>query len=169
MDSRIAEWYAIRTKSRHEQKVYDELVSLGIDCFHPTIEVLSRRKDRKKKIRSTLFPGYLFIKCILTDDNWYSINNIRGVAGIVGTFENATPIPEEQIATINLLLDSGLPVNPYPYLNEGERVVVKAGSLKGTTGIYIRPDDKQSKLVVSLDLLGRSIVVEIDPCLIDKD
>lgn len=169
MRSLVSEWYAIKTKCRHERKVYEYLLSLEINSFYPTIEVWSRRKDRKKKIQESMFPGYLFANCVLTDDNWYKINNIRGVAGIVGTFKNAVPIPDEQINTIQLLLDSGLPVNPHPFLNEGEKVVVIDGPLKGATGIYIKPNEKKCKLIVSLATLGRSVVVEIDPYFLDKD
>lgn len=168
MNSLVSEWYAVRTKCRHERKVYESLIRMELDAFFPTIEVLSQRKDRRKKLSVSMFPGYLFAKCVLTDDNWYNINNIIGVAGIVGTVDRATPIPNEQIETISLLLESGLPINPHPYLNEGERVIVTGGPLKGASGIYLMMDNKKGKLIVSIETLGRAVVVEIDPCFVEK-
>ncbi len=165
----VAEWYAVKTKSRHEKKVTETLMQNKIEVYYPTTEVWSKRKDRRKKIQASLFPGYLFVKCILTDDNWYAINNIRGVANMVGVFSRPTPIPGEQIESIHLVLEAGLPVNPHPYLNEGERVEVTAGPLKGARGIYVKPDQEKGKLIVSIDTLGRSIEVDVEPCFVEKD
>lgn len=140
-----------------------------MEAYYPTMEVWSRRKDRRKKIQASLFPGYVFVNCELTDDNWFAIEGIRGAAGFVGTFKHASPVPQEQIDSIHVILESGLPVNPHPYLNEGERVIVTHGPLKGAYGIYIKPDNEKGKLIVSIDTLGRSIEVEIEPYFVDKD
>ena len=169
MDNLSPEWYALKTKSRHEVKVYEALITKEINAFYPTIEVWSRRKDRKKKISSALFQGYLFVNCVLTDDNWYAINNTRGVASLIGSRDRPTPIPPDQIESIQVLIESGLPVAPSPYLKEGERVVVIDGPLKGATGIYIRADQEKGKLIVNVDILGRAVVVEIEPHFVEKD
>ncbi|MGR3319768.1 MAG: transcription termination/antitermination protein NusG [Candidatus Anammoxibacter sp.] len=169
MNNFISEWYAIKTKSRHELKVYENLITKEINAFYPTIEVWSRRKDRKKKIRTSLFPGYLFVNCVLTDDNWYAINNTRGVASLIGSLDRAISIPQGQIDSIQVLLESGLPVTPSPYLKEGESVVVIDGPLKGATGIYIRADQEKGKLIVNVDILGRAVVVDIEPHFVEKD
>ena len=169
MTNLISEWYAVKTKSRHEVKVYENLITNEIDAFYPTIEVWSRRKDRKKKIRTSLFPGYLFVNCVLTDDNWYAINNISGVASLIGSFGRPTPIPQEQMDSMHVLLESGLPVTASPYLKEGEMVVVIGGPLKGATGIYIRPDQEKGKLIVNVDILGRAVEVDIEPHFVEKD
>lgn len=169
MNNSVSEWYAVKTKSRHEQKVYENLINKQINTFYPTMEVWSRRKDRRKKIRASLFPGYLFVNCVLTDDNWFTISNIKGVASLVGVLDRATPIPQEQIDSIHVLLESGLPVNPHPYLKEGERVEVVDGPLKGATGIYIKPDKKKRKLIVNVDILGRAVEVDIEPYFVEKD
>lgn len=169
MNDMVSHWYAVKTRSRHEQKVYEKLISQQIESLYPTIEVWSTRKDRRKRIRVPLFPGYLFVHCVLTDDNWFAVNNVRGVASIVGVSSRATPIPQEQIDSIHVLLKSGLPVNPHPYLKEGEMVLVTGGPLKGAKGIYIKSDEKKRKLIVNVDILGRAVEVDVEPDLIEKD
>lgn len=169
MNDLRSEWYAVKTKSRHEQKVYENLINKHINSFYPTVEVWSKRKDRRKKIRTSLFPGYLFVNCVLSDDNWFTINNISGVASIVGVSSRATPIPQEQIDSIHVLLESGLPVNLHPYLNEGNRVLVIDGPLKGAKGIYVKTDEKRRKFIVNVDILGRAVEVDVDPHFVEKD
>lgn len=169
MDDPVLEWYAVRTKSRHEQAVCEALALKDVTVFYPSIDVWSRRKDRRKKIRSPLFPGYLFVHCVLTDDNWYAINGVRGVASLVGQGGKAAPIPAEQIDSINIMLKSGLPVTPSPYLNEGERVVVVDGPLKGAIGVYIRADQDKGKLIVQVDILGRAVTVDMESHFVEKD
>lgn len=155
------EWYAVRTKSRHEEKVNERLKEKSINVFLPKIEVWSRRKDRKKRILTSLFPGYLFVKCELTNEICLEILKTYGVAYVVGLIKKPIPVPDYQIENIRKILGSKAALKLHPYVNVGDRVIVMNG-VEGAIGYYIHPDHEKGKLIVSLDLLARSVEVEID-------
>ncbi|MGA1825485.1 MAG: transcription termination/antitermination protein NusG [bacterium] len=155
-------WYAVQTNSRHEQVVYDRLVRKNFEAFLPKIEVWSRRKDRKKRIEVPLFRGYLFINCKLHDDNWLNILKTPGLARIIGFSEGPTPIDEEEINSIKILLQNDTVINPYPFLKLKRQVRIVNGPLAGVEGVLLKTDENKNKLVVSVTLLQRSICVEVN-------
>ncbi len=157
-----SEWYAVRTRNRHEEKVKIKLLEKLFDVFLPKIEVWSRRKDRKKRILTPLFPGYLFVKCELTKVLWLEILKTFGVAYVVGITDEPTPIPENQINNVKKIIDSKMNLKLHPYVNVGDQVVVVDGPLQGAVGYYISPNHDKGKLLLSVDMLNRSIEVEID-------
>lgn len=155
-------WYALRTKSRHEQKVADRLVGKDIHVFFPTVEVWSRRKDRRKRIRQPMFPGYLFVECELTKDLWLEIVNTPGAANVLGYANKPAPVPEEQVYSIQKVVEAGVHVKYHPYLNVGDRVRVVDGPLKGAEGIMVGVNERVQRLVISVDLLNRAVEVELE-------
>ena len=157
-----SEWYEVRTKSRHEEKVNIRLQKKLFDVFLPKIEVWSRRKDRKKRILIPLFPGYLFVKCELAKKVWLEILKTFGVAYVVSLTDEPTPIPENQINVIKKVMDSKIALKLHPYVNVGDKVIVVDGPLQGVAGYYLSPNHDKGKLILSLDLLNRSIEVEMD-------
>ena len=157
-----AEWYGMRTKSRHEEKVNIPLQNKLFNVFLPKIEIWSRRKNRKKRIFTPLFPGYLFVRCELSKIIWLDILKTFGVAYVVGLTDEPAPIPENQINVIKKVLDSKMALKLHPYVNVGDKVIVVDGPLQGTVGYYVAPNHDKGKLILSLDLLNRSIEVEMD-------
>lgn len=155
-------WYALYVKSRHEFSVLDRLSRAGIETFLPSVERLSRWKDRKKLIQHPLFPGYLFIHIRRTHQDIMTVLKTPGVLRFIG-FEPRNPevIPDEQIYSLRRLIESREKVDPYPYIKEGQRVSVKRGPLTGATGILIKKEDRHI-FVVSIDILKRSVAVKID-------
>jgi len=156
------EWYAIHTSSHHEQRVYERLVKKSIHAFLPKMEVWSRRKDRRKRIQVSLFPGYLFVNVDLDPYVILEILNTPGVAYILRNNGKFTPIPENQIASIQKLLKNDVLIKPYPYLKIGQRVRIVNGPLMGCEGILLKIKPNKQRLIVSIDLLKRSISAEID-------
>ena len=156
------EWYAIHTSCHHEQRVYERLVKKSIHAFLPKMEVWSRRKDRRKRIQVPLFPGYLFVNVDLDPYVILEILKTPGVAYILGNNGNFTPIPENQIASIQKLLKNDVLIKPYPYLKIGQRVRIVNGPLMGCEGILLKIKPNKQRLIVSIDLLKRSISAEID-------
>jgi transcription antitermination factor NusG len=165
-DLRSPHWYVIYTKSRHEQKVTDRLAQLGgdsVDLFLPLIDARSRRKDRQKKISLPLFPGYIFIHCLLDRYFYLDIVNTSGVVNILGYgWPRLIPLPEVQIESLKTLLKAKAPISYYPYIREGDRVRVIDGPLEGAEGILSKIDYKKARLIISLDILHRSVATEID-------
>jgi len=155
-------WYAVRTRSNYEFKVNGLLNKRSIKTFYPTVLKWSRRKDRKIEVARSLFPGYLFVECAATAADWLEVKKTEGVVNILGTKKAPLAIPEEQIENVRKIVESKIDPLPHPYLNVGERVIVVDGPLRGANGIFEKFNDKKGTLVVSVDLLGRSLAVEVD-------
>ena len=155
-------WYCIHTRSRHEDVVYQHIEDKRIEAFLPKLEVWSRRKDRKKKIQKALFPGYLFVHDRLEPDHRLEILKTPGVVRILGNEKGPCSVPEPQIESIKTILAGKSAVSPFPYLKEGQLVRVVYGPLKGSEGFLLKIKEGKEKLVISVDLLQRSVAVEID-------
>lgn len=155
-------WYCIHTRSRHEDVVYLHLEDKRIESFLPKLEVWSRRKDRRKKIQKALFPGYLFVHDPLGPHHRLEILKTPGVVRILGNEKGPAPVPEAQIESIKTILNGKSAVTPFPYLREGQLVRVVYGPLKGCEGFLLKIKEGKEKLILSVDLLQRSVAVEID-------
>jgi len=155
------EWYALYTRSRFEKKLMSELVDRSIEVFLPMREVLSRWKDRKKKVWLPLFPGYLFVYQVDTPTNRYRILNVPGAVRFVGFQGRIASIPQEQIEGVRKFLEVKLAVDPYPYMTIGRRVEVIAGPLKGIQGKLVQKKGR-FRFVIQVDLIRQAVSVEID-------
>ena len=156
------DWYCIHTRSRHEDAVYQRLADKRFQAFLPKMEVWSKRKDRRKKIQKALFPGYLFVYEILNPRVGLEILKTPGVVKILGNEAGPVPVPEAQIESIKKILNGKTAVSPFPYLKEGQLVRVVDGPLRGCEGFLIKIKEEKEKLVISLDLLRRSVSVELE-------
>ena len=152
-------WYALRTKSRHEKLVRDQLDKQGIEPLLPTVKRLSQWKDRKKEIEVPLFSGYCFVRFSQLEKT--PVQKIMGVVEIVGSGSRPEPIPEQEIDALRRLMTSVLPYDPHPYLHEGMRVEVVRGPLQGAHGILLRKE-KRHRLVIGVRVIQQAAVVEID-------
>jgi transcription antitermination factor NusG len=152
-------WFALWTRSRHEQIVREQLQQKQIDVFLPTITKWSRWKDRKKKIDWPLFPGYCFAR--FDPRNRLPILKCTGVVSIVSVEGEPSPIPDHQIDGIRRLIESELAFDPVPMLQEGMMVEVVHGPLKHVIGRLVRKNEK-ARLVLSVDLIGQGVSVEVD-------
>jgi len=155
-----AEWYAIWTRSRHEQVVREQLERKRIDAFLPTITRWSRWKDRKKKVDWPLFPGYCFARFAPADA--LRILKCTGVVNIVSFDGKPVPIPDIELDSVRLLVGSDLQYDPCPMIHEGMLVEVVHGPLKGVVGRLTRKDAPKARLVLSVDLIGQAVSVEVD-------
>ena len=155
-------WYCIHTRSRHEDAVYHRLSDKKFHVFLPKLEVWSKRKDRRKKIQKALFPGYLFVYENLHPRLGLEILKTPGVVRFLGNESGPLPVPESQIESVKKILNGKAAVSPFPYLKEGQRVRVVDGPLRGCEGFLIKIKEEKEKLVISIDLLQRSVSVEVD-------
>ena len=154
-----SQWYALRTKSRHEKLVRDQLEKQGIEPLLPTVRRLSQWKDRKKEIEVPLFSGYCFVR--LSQENRLPVQKVAGVVEVVGSGNRPEPIPDEEIDALRMLVNSVLPYDSHPYLHEGMAVEVVRGPLQGAHGILLRKD-KRHRLVIGVRLIQQAAAVEID-------
>ena len=154
-----AEWFAIWTRSRHEQVVREQLERKGLEAFLPTITRWSRWKDRKKQIEWPLFPGYCFARFIGRDR--LPVLTCSGVVNIVAFDGEIAPIPEHEIVAIRRLVESDLQFDPCPLIREGMMVEVTHGPLKGVVGRLVRKG-AHARLILSVDLIGQAVSVEVD-------
>jgi transcription termination/antitermination protein NusG len=156
-----AAWFALWTRSRHEKIVRDQLEKKGdVDVFLPTIGKWSRWKDRKKKIDWPLFPGYVFARFV--PDERIGILKVDGVVQIISNNGILSPIPAEEIDSIRTLVESELAYDPVPLIKEGDMVRVAHGPLKGVVGRLITKKGAHARLVLSVDLIGQAVSVEVD-------
>lgn len=153
-------WFALWTRSRHEQVVREELARRQVDVFLPTVTRWSRWKDRKKKIDWPLFPGYCFAR--FDPEDSLPILKCTGVVSIISFDGKPAPIPEREIEGIRRLVGSDLQFDPCPLLHEGQLVEVTHGPLKGVVGRLLRKDGARARLVLSVDLIGQAVSVEVD-------
>lgn len=153
------DWFALWTRSRHEKHVRDQLAQKHIEVFLPTITKWSRWKDRKKRIDWPLFPGYCFARFDAEDR--LPVLKCDGVVQIVGTEAGPSPIPEYEVEGIRQLVESELSYDPCPLVKEGEMVKVVSGPLRGVVGRLIRKG-AHARLVLSVDLIGQAVSVEVD-------
>jgi len=156
-------WCVVYTNVRHEKTVNSLLSNKSIETFLPLREVLTQWKDRRKKVQLPLFPGYIFVRIL--ENGARSILNILNTKGVVrilssnGSYET---VPAHQVDSIRLLVDTKVEYDPYKYLVKGKEVVVVNGPLQGVSGKILERKG-QNRLIVSIDIIKRSVSVEVDP------
>ena len=153
------QWFALWTRSRHEQVVREQLEQKHIEAFLPTITRWSRWKDRKKKIDWPLFPGYCFAR--FNTRERLPVLKCVGVVNIVAVQGEPAGIPDHEIEGIRQLVGSELAYDPCPLIHEGMQVEVMHGPLTGVVGRLIRKNEK-ARLVLAVDLIGQAVSVEVD-------
>ena len=152
-------WYALKVRPRFERSGVVHLESRGYDPFLPCYSVKRQWSDRVKSIALPLFPGYVF--CQFDINARFPIVTAPGVNFVVGVGRVPEPIAQQEIESIRAVIASGLHYEPYPYLNVGQLVVVEQGALTGLAGL-ITDMKNGSRLIISINLLKRSVSTEID-------
>ena len=168
MNENVHKWYAIHTRSRFEKKVYDGLKGKTIEAFYPRIQTMSRRKDRRVKIMIPMLPGYVFVRSALDAEEHLKILKTAGVVRLVGFQGVPVPAREEEISSLMILDGTDRTVQNRAFMNRGDRVIIMEGPLKGLVGLYLRHKGQAGKVVVSIELLNRSLVVDIEDWALEK-
>jgi transcription antitermination factor NusG len=158
-DNLGARWYAAYTSANHEKKVAEQLIAREVDYFLPLYSSVRKWKDRRVVLQLPLFPGYVFVRIALEER--IRVQQVPGVACLVGFSGRPAPLPDEQIEALRNGLASGVGAKPHPYLTEGRRVRVKSGPFCGMQGIVLRRKGN-FRVVVSMELIQRSVAVDAD-------
>jgi transcription antitermination factor NusG len=154
-----SQWYAVRTAAGREKAVAAQLRSKGFEEFLPLYRSRRQWCDRVKELELALFPGYLF--CRFDFNHRLPILVTPGVQMIVGTGKLPTPVSDAEIEALRRVIASGVAAEPHEYLAVGQRVRIRAGSLAGLEGILTEARNS-FRMVLSVELLQRSVAVEVD-------
>jgi transcription antitermination factor NusG len=158
-------WYALYTRHQHEKAVARILFHNRFETFLPLYVTAHQWKDRTRQLFLPLFPCYVFIRGGL--DRWHEIIATPGAHHLLGIAGKPSAIPEDEIAAVRRAMERGLRVEPHPFLNCGDWVRVKSGPLAGMEGILVRKKNSL-RLVLSVELLEKSVAVELDACLVER-
>jgi transcriptional antiterminator NusG len=152
-------WYALQLRSRWESSTAALLSGKGYQTFLPTYKIAKRGSGRSKEVQAPLFPGYLFCRFNVYDRLPVLIT--PGVISVVGAGRIPIPVEESEIEAIQRMVSTGMRVEPCPYLELGQLVRIEDGALSGIEGVLTSFKGTR-RIVVSISLLRRSVVLEID-------
>ncbi len=161
-----AKWYVVHTYSGYENKVASDLATMvesrGMqdliqDIKIPTETVTEIKDDVKREVERKIFPGYVLIKMIVTDDSWYVVRNIRGCTGFVGPASKPVPLTDSEVAALGVEKHS-VEVS----YSEGDEVKIISGPLEGYNGVVKSIDVDNNNVCVVLSMFGRETPVELE-------
>jgi transcription antitermination factor NusG len=154
-------WLAVQVKPKYEFTSSSILRGKGYEDFVPTYRVTRKWADRTKEVETPLFPGYIF--CRFNEDLPWTIVTTPGVVRVVKHVNQIAIIDDMTITALRSLVRLNVPLKPCPYLAIGDRVRVKQGPLTGVEGLLLR-HKTGGRLVISVDLIQRSMSVEVHDC-----
>jgi transcription antitermination factor NusG len=155
----VRQWFAFRVKSRFEKAVASSARGKGFEVLVPVYRTRRRWSDRSKSLDLPLFPGYVF--CRLRAEHRFPLLTIPGVVHMVGIGKIPVPIDDAEISALQTAIRSELQVEPWPFIEVGQRVRLESGPLGGLEGFLVNALERH-RVVVSLSALQRSVAVEID-------
>ncbi len=158
-------WYALYTKHQHEKVVARNLACKGFETFVPLYESARNWKDRVQLVEVPLFSCYVFFKGDL--ERRLDIITTPGIYSLVSYAGEPAAIPAAEMEGIRHAIQSGARLEPHPFLKCGDWVRVKCGPLAGIKGILVRKKNV-CRLVLSVEMLGKSAAVEIDGFLVER-
>ncbi|HLK33947.1 MAG TPA: UpxY family transcription antiterminator [Terriglobales bacterium] len=152
-------WYAAYTCVNREKRVAEMLEAKDVAHFLPLYDEVHQWKTGPARLQLPLFPGYVFVRLPLRDR--LRVLTVPGVVRLVGSNAGPIPLPDDEVDSIRTALAASVPAEPHPYLTVGEKVTIISGPLRGLNGFLLRKRNNV-RVVISLDLIMRSMVVEID-------
>ena len=161
-----AKWYVVHTYSGYENKVATNLETIvenrklqdWIQEIHVPTETVVEIKDNKKhEVERKIFPGYVLVKMVMTDDSWYVVRNTRGCTGFVGPNGKPIPLTEEEVAALGVEKRE-IEVN----YSVGDMVRIIDGPLENFSGVVDELDLEKNKVRVTISMFGRETPVELE-------
>ncbi len=165
-----AQWYIVHTSSGHEKKVVAALQqrvkSFGMggliqEALVPTQEKIVISDGKKKTVRERLFPGYVMVKMILTNETWAVVRNTSGVTGFVGAGARPTALPRSEVDAVLQFTRMEAPKMEVSF-KEGETVKIIDGPFADFLGKVEKLDEEKGKVRVLVSIFGRETPVELD-------
>ena len=173
---RPGRWYVVHTQSGYEKKVKQNLEartqSMNMEdsiheCVIPMEDVVEFKNGKKQVVQKKVFPGYLLVRCDMTDDSWYVIRNTPGITGFVGQGAKPSPLPRRDVENFLSVKEEGEEVatkrgKPRLEYEQGETVRVKEGPFADFSGEIVEINEDQLKVKVLVNIFGRETPVELD-------
>ncbi len=160
-------WYVVHTYSGYENKVRQDLETvvenrrlqdLIQEVAVPTELVTEIKDGKEREVEHKLFPGYVLVKMIMTDESWYIVRNTRGATGFVGPSSKPIPLSDEEVAKLGIRNEAA----SQPDYAVGENIQIVAGPLQGFIGLVEKIDAKAKKVSVMVSMFGRETPAELD-------
>jgi transcription termination/antitermination protein NusG len=162
-------WFAVWTRNQYEPRVCDRLRSKHFEVFLPCVHVPSRRRDRRVVLDQPLFPGYLFLRFAPSRTDYVSVVSTEGVVRVLGdSWDSLQPVPEDQVDGVRRLVTSADGARAVPWIRVGDRVRIARGPLAGLEGLVRDRCRGRATFVVNVDLLQRSVGVELESALLER-
>lgn len=165
--SDAAKWYVVHTYSGYENKVassiekavenrklHDLIPAVNI----PTETVTEVKDGKSREVERKLFPGYVLVKMVMTDETWYLVRNTRGCTGFVGPASKPEPLTEDEVAKLGVEIVSG----PRVDYAVGDTVELTGGPMAGSVGVVEEIDTQARKVRVKISMFGRETPAELD-------
>lgn len=169
-DPKKGHWYVVHTYSGHESKVAQQLTqrvqSMGLEgkiheILIPTQDKILIKQGKKSTIKEHVFPGYMLVKMVLTDDAWLAVRTTQGVTGFIGVGNKPTPLPPQEVASIKKFVKQAAPKFKTSF-NQGEAVKIVDGPFTDFLGQIDTIDEAKGKATVLVSIFGRETPVELD-------
>lgn len=162
-----ARWYVVHTYSGYENKVRQDLETvvenrrlqdLIQEVAVPTELVTEIKDGREYEVERKLFPGYVLVKMIMTDESWYIVRNTRGATGFVGPSSKPVPLTDEEVEKLGIMSEG----DTRPDYAVGDNIQVCEGPLAGFIGVVDKIDTRNHKVAVRVSMFGRETPAEMN-------
>ena len=161
-----AKWYVVHTFSGYENKVATDLATI-VENRHlqdqiceisvPTETVVEIKDNQRKEVERKIFPGYVLVKMVMSDENWFVVRNVRGCTGFVGPNGKPVPLTEKEIASLGVEKKEII-VN----YAVGDTVSITDGPLENFSGTVDEIDQEKNMVRVTISMFGRETSVELE-------
>lgn len=172
-----AKWYVVHTYSGHENKasvnLKQRIEAFGLDdkifdILVPTQEKIEIKEGKKRNVTEQIFPGYMLVKMIMSDESWHAVRNTPGVTSFVGMGTKPLPLPEHEVAAIQKFAKQEAPKFKTSFsVNEAVKII--DGPFAEFTGKIDEINEAQGKLKVLVEMFGRETPVELDFLQVSKN
>jgi transcriptional antiterminator NusG len=159
-------WYVVHTYSGYENKVKTNLEKIvenrGLQEVIVDIRIpVKTYKDveSEKEVEEKIYPSYVLVKMVMTDETWHVVRNISGVTGFVGPGSKPTPLTDSEVSAMGIEIGEAKDVVSYKI---GDTVEIKDGPLKGTKGVLKEISEDLKKVTVIANMFGRDTPFELD-------
>lgn len=162
----VARWYVVHTYSGYENKVSQNLLTIVenrrlhdlIQEIKVPVEIVEEIKDGKvREVEHKIFPGYVLVKMVMTDDTWYIVRNSRGVTGFIGTPTKPIPLTDAEVEKLGVEKRE-VKLN----FAEGENVQITSGPLEGFIGLVEAINMEAKTVKVKVSMFGRETPAELN-------